>query len=220
VRNMKVPNHQIKIALLVAITILLSCGRKELSDASAFQDVPQSQREKDESSVIETIPNKNPQSTIVVEPASAEPEEVSAKPQEEETAITYPKTENIKVYEPLSKEDAWFLVGGVTGDRAYKVFVDPRTIVGKNDLVESWSKLEFEEAQSDEDGLSYKQVQINSSIDCKNRTYSYTDSKFYDGLGRMVESQPAPYEPQPIIEGTVSAKIADFVCGYETNKPE
>nr|NIU86912.1 hypothetical protein [Nitrosopumilaceae archaeon] len=68
------------------------------------------------------------------------------------------------------------MVGGVTGERAYSVFVDPETIENKDGLINSWSKLEFEETQRDDDGLSYKEVLIASDVDCENRTYSYTDS--------------------------------------------
>lgn len=200
---------------LFFLTVVAGCGQKKVSDTAdevsetpPIENVSKPEDTKKENSVIETITIRDSQD------AGNQPGSPSAS-DPDETAVTYPKPEKIKNYEPLSTEDSWSLVGGVTGDTAYKVFVDPRTIVSDNDLVESWSKLEFEETQRDEDGLSYKQVQINSSIDCKNRTYSYTDSKFYDGLGRLVENQRTPYNPQPIIEGTVSAKIADFVCGYE-----
>lgn len=149
-------------------------------------------------------------------------EQITAKPPEvqEDTAVTYPRPVKIKKYKPGSKEDSWFLVGGVTGERAYFIFVDPETIETNKGLIDSWSKLRFEETQYDNDGLSYNEVQISSSVDCEARTYSYTDSKFYDSLGRLVENQIVPYNPKPIIEGTVSAKIADFVCGYQHNRPE
>jgi len=216
---MKLNIYSICISLLL-LAVFTGCGQKEVSDTPnevsdtpAVENVPQSEDKKEEGTVIETITIKDSQS-------DADTQEAPTAPEQEETAVTYPKPEKIKNYEPLSTEDSWFLIGGVTGDAAYKVFVDPRTIVGNNDLVESWSKLEFEETQRDEDGLSYQQVQINSSVDCENRTYSYTDSKFYDGLGRLVDNQSTPYDPQPIIEGTVSAKIADFVCGYELNRPK
>ena len=137
---------------------------------------------------------------------------------QEDTAVTYPRPEKIKRYKAISKEDSWFLVGGVTGDRNYSIFVDPKTIESKNGLTTSWSKLQFEEAERDTDGLSYKEVWINSTVNCENRTYSYTDSKFYDSLGRLVENQGVSYDPKPIIAGTVSAQIADFVCGYELNR--
>ena len=102
--------------------------------------------------------------------------------------------------------------------RAYSVFVDTNSIESQNGLVNSWSKIELKQSERDSDGLSYKEVQISSSVDCENRTYSYTDSKFYDTLGRLVENQAVPYDPQPIIADTVSATIADFVCGYELNR--
>lgn len=209
---MKLTIYSICVSLFL-LTVVSACGQKKVADTPAVQNIPKSEVMKKENSVIETITIKDSQS-------ASDKQEVPTIPEQEETAVTYLKPKKIKNYEPLSTEDLWILIGGVTGDSEYKVFVDPRTIVGNNDLVESWSKLEFEETQRDDDGLSYKQVQINSSIDCQNRTYSYTDSKFYDGLGRLVDNQPTSYDPQPIIEGTVSAKIADFVCGYELNRPE
>jgi hypothetical protein len=194
----------------------LSCAQKDINEpAPVVQEVPQPETEEDTSPVIERVTEEAPNDKTVIEQITAKPEEP-----EEETALTYPKPVKIKSYNVSSKEDSWFLVGGVTGQRAYSVFVDPQTIETKKDLVTSWSKLKFEETEHDTDGLSYKEVLINSSVDCERRTYSYTDSKFYDALGRLVESQPAPYEAQPIIEGTVSAKIADFVCGYQLNRPE
>jgi len=199
VRIMKHHKHLKYIAFLIIILGLFSCTQKEVAWPPVVEDIPQTDGGKDNGSVIEQI---------------------TEKPREEETAVTYPRPEKIKKYKPVSKEDSWFLVGGVRGDRAYSVFVDPETIESENGLVNSWSKLEFEETRRDEDGLSYKEVQISSDVNCEKRTYSYRDSKFYDALGRLMESQSAPYEPQPIIEGTVSAKIADFVCGYELNRTE
>jgi len=210
---MKLKIYSICVSLFL-LTVVSACGQKEVVDTPAVQNIPKSEEKKEESSVIETITIKDSQS------ASNKQEVPPTIPEQEETAVKYPRPKKIKNYEPLSTEDSWILIGGVTGDLAYKVFVDPRTIVGNNDLIESWSKLEFQETQRDDDGLSYKQVQINSSIDCQNRTYSYTDSKFYDGLGRLVDNQPTSYDPQPIIKGTVSAKIADFVCSYELNWTE
>lgn len=204
------PNKYIKFAvLLICISILFSCAAKEAAEPDIVQDIPQKEETADSPQVIEQITKKNSVEQVI-----------RKNPKTEETAVTYPRPEKIKKYERVNKEDTWFLVGGVTGERAYSVFVDPETIINENGLINSWSKLEFEKTQRDEDGLSYKEVQINSDINCEERTYSYGDSKFYDGLGRLVESQPALYDPLPIVDGTVSSKIADFVCGYDLNRPK
>lgn len=210
--NMKPFKYTKFIALLIFI-VSISCTQKNAADTQVVEDVQHSKSNTEATPTVVQVSDTTAQERTVIE-------HITAKPKNEDTAVTYPKVEKIKTYESTIKEETWFLVGGVTGERAYSVFVDPETIESENDLVTSWSKLEFEKSQRDEDGLSYQSVQINSSIDCKNRTYSYTDSKFYDSLRRLVDSQPAPYEAQPIIDGTVSATIADFVCGYQLNKPE
>ncbi len=190
----------------------VSCAQKDISEpAPVVEDVAQSKTAKETNPVIEQVTTQEHNKTVI--------ERITAKV-EEDTAVTYPRPVKIKSYTPSSKDDSWFLVGGVTGDRAYSIFVDPQTIETKKDLITSWSKLKFEGTERDNDGLLYKEVRINSSVDCERRTYSYTDSKFYDALGRLVENQVVLYDPQPIIEGTVSAKIADFVCGYQLNIPE
>ncbi len=193
----------------------LSCTQKEISEPTpVVEDVTETNKE-ESANQPEGASVDTPDNRTVIEHITAKPEHV-----EEDTAVTYPRPVKIKKYKPSSKGDSWFLVGGVSGERAYSIFVDPQTIETQKGLVTSWSKLRFDETQYDDDGLSYKVVQINSSVDCEGRTYSYTDSKFYDALGRLVENQIVPYNPQPIIEGTVSAKIADFVCGYQHNHPE
>lgn len=200
------------IVLLIFI-IALGCSQKNAVETTVVEDVPQSQVNTEAKPIVVQVSDNTPGNRTVIE-------QITEKPENEDTAVTYPKVEKIKRYKSTIKEDTWLLVGGVTGERPCSVFVDPETIESENDLVTSWSKLDFEKSQLDEDGLSYKSVQINSAIDCDKRTYSYTDSKFYDFIDRLVDSQPAPYEAQPIIDGTVSATIADFVCGYELNKPE
>ncbi len=198
--GMKHNKYFLLLSFLFSIAVFLSCVPKEIGEPPASTEAPEA----------EDIQNTAPE----IEQTAEE------DPKKEVTAVTYPREQNVQRYEPGIKEDTWFLVGGVTGDRAYSVFVDPETIVEQNGIVNSWSKLKFEKAQRDEDGLSYKEVQISSDVDCERRTYSYVDSKFYDSLGRLVETQRTPYEPQPIIDGTVSAEIADFVCGYELNRPK
>ncbi len=205
-------NKYLDYATVLLITfVFISCAQKEAIEPTPPTDtnpVSENENQTDSTSVLEQITTKDSKSDSIEEESK------------EITARTFPAPETIKTYEPDSKEDTWFLVGGVTGERAYSVFVDPETIINKDGLINSWSKLEFEETQRDEDGLSYNEVLIASDVDCENRTYSYTDSKFYDALGRLVESQRTPYEPAPIVDGTVSAKIADFVCGYDLNRPK
>ncbi|MEM7009193.1 MAG: surface-adhesin E family protein [Thermodesulfobacteriota bacterium] len=211
-----------RIVSILAIFVLIlslsySCADKQVAEP-VVQDVPQTQDQEPTSDVTEQITKpetsegttQSPKEIITLEP----------EPKEEKTANTPPRSQMVKNYEPSKKDDNWFLVGGVTGERAYSVFVDPDTIEDNNGLISSWSRLEFENSQRDQDGLSFKEVRIESEVDCNARTYSYTDSKFYDSLGRLVEQQPAPYEPQPIVDGTVSSQIADFVCGYELNRPQ
>lgn len=204
------PNKYTKVTvLLICISIFFSCAAKEAPEPDVVQDIPKTEVPKETPTVIEQITKKNSVDQVI-----------RKNPKDDETAVTYPRVEKIKKYERANREDTWFLVGGVTGERAYSVFVDPETVENQDGLINSWSKLEFEKTQRDEDGLSYIEVQINSDINCKERTYSYGDSKFYDGLGRLVESQPALYDPLPIVDGTVSAQIADFVCGYDLNRPK
>lgn len=197
------------IALLVVALVLVSCAQKEVAEPTDTTPAPQTESTSDKNTVLEQITTEDSKEDSADEDLK-----------KEATARTFPAPDTVKPYEPLKEEDSWFLVGGVTGERAYSVFVDPETIVNRDGLINSWSKLEFERTQRDEDGLAYQQVQIASDVDCERRTYSYTDSKFYDALGRLVERQRTPYEPLPIIDGTVSAKIADFVCGYELNRPK
>lgn len=114
-----------------------------------------------------------------------------------------------------SVEDNWFLITEVDGDWDYKVYVDISTIDTVDGEIVSWSKLVFDEDHTDSDGLVYREVRIASSIDCKQRTYMYRSSKFYDGLGKLVYQEDIETDRAPIPGGTVSAHIADFVCGYE-----
>lgn len=115
-----------------------------------------------------------------------------------------------------SPGESWFLVAEVKGDtRNYNVYVDTSTIQTVDDEVMSWSKLVFPEDQKDSDGLIYREVRIASAINCAQRTYMYSASKFYDALGRMVFSESIETERSPIPGGTVSEYIANFVCGYK-----
>lgn len=115
-----------------------------------------------------------------------------------------------------SPGESWFLVTEVKGDtRDYNVYVDTSTIQTVDDEVMSWSKLVFPEDQKDSDGLIYREVRIASAINCAQRTYMYSASKFYDALGRMVFSESIETERSSIPGGTVSEYIANFVCGYK-----
>ncbi len=115
----------------------------------------------------------------------------------------------------FGEEDSWFLVTEVGGDRDYKVYVDTDTVETIDGEVMSWSKLVFDEDRKDSDGLVYREVRIASAIDCEKRTYMYLSSKFYDSLGKMVYMENIATNRSPIPAGTVSAFIADFVCGYK-----
>ncbi|MGB2691477.1 MAG: surface-adhesin E family protein [Thermodesulfobacteriota bacterium] len=202
-----------KFISLLIFTMAIGCSQKNSAETPVVENVPQSESNSEPKLVVVQVSDNTPEGRTVIG-------QITAEPKKEDTAVTYPKVEKIKKYKSTIKEDTWLLIGGVTGERPYSVFIDPETIQSEKGLVTSWSKLKFEKSQLDDDGLSYKSVQINSAIDCDKRTYSYTDSKFYDFIDRLVESQPAPYEAQPIVDGTVSATIADFVCGYELNKPK
>ena len=204
---MRIQFYTLSVALLFIITLVTACSQK---DVSGQEEVQQINTEAQISTSVEHIDSKNAGADSV--------EPTVAISQADETDVSNSQPSIVKKDEQHQIEDSWFLIGAVTGKSAYKVYVDPESIVNEGELVVSWSKLEFDENQTDEDGLTYKEAQICSSIDCKNRTYSYTDSRFFDGLGRMIESQPTPYESQPIIEGTVSAKIADFVCEHDMNE--
>lgn len=115
----------------------------------------------------------------------------------------------------LNEDEAWFLVTEVEGDRDYKVYIDTSTIDTIEGEVMSWSKLVFDADQKDSDGLLYREVMIASSINCKEKTYMYMSSKFYDSLGKMVYMENIATNRNPIPGGTVSEIIANFVCGYE-----
>jgi len=110
--------------------------------------------------------------------------------------------------------DPWFLVAEVKGERVYSVYVDTESIEEGSGGIESWNKLVFQESQRDKDGLLYKEVRISSSIDCAGKSYMYNSSKFYDSIGRLVYHENIEYNRTAITPDTLSAYIADFVCGY------
>ncbi|MCL4245130.1 MAG: hypothetical protein KJ002_08385 [Candidatus Dadabacteria bacterium] len=119
-----------------------------------------------------------------------------------------------------SDDESWFLVTEVKGDtRNYTVYIDTSTIQTVDGEVMSWSKLVFPDDQKDSDGLTYREVRIASAINCTERTYMYSASKFYDALGRMVYNESIETPRSPIPGGTVSEYIANFVCGYTPPAP-
>lgn len=118
-----------------------------------------------------------------------------------------------------SIDDSWFLVAEVSGNKIYEVYVDTGSIENAADGVESWCKLVFDSTQRDDDGLSYDEVHIESSIDCEGKTYAYNTSKFYNKIGQLVYQEDIEYNRTEITPDTLSAYVAGFVCGYdfETN---
>jgi len=115
---------------------------------------------------------------------------------------------------PRGYEDSWFLVAEVKDERVYTVYVDTKSIENTETGVESWSKLVFPGVQRDNDGLRYNEVQISSSIDCAGKTYAYNTSRFYNSIGQLVYQENITYNRNKITPDTLSAYIADFVCGY------
>lgn len=113
----------------------------------------------------------------------------------------------------------WFLIADVSGERAFSVFVDMQSVRTNNQSeVTSVSKLVFPEVQRDEDGLLFKEVQVESIINCAEWTYGFSYSRFYDSLGKIVfQEQVAEYD-KGITQDTVSYNIAEFLC--KENFPE
>jgi surface-adhesin protein E len=109
--------------------------------------------------------------------------------------------------------DTWFLVAEVKGEKVYAVYVDTSSIENAEDGIGSWSKLVFPDVQRDDDGLSYNEVQISSSIDCAGKTYAYNTSRFYNSIGQLVYQEDITYKRNKITPDTLSAYVADFVCG-------
>ena len=122
---------------------------------------------------------------------------------------------------PASRDsDTWFLVTDVNAERKFAVYVDTSTINTIEDEVYSWSRLVFKEDQKDTDGLVYREVMIASAISCGEKTYAYKSSKFYDSLGKMVYMENVGTNKSPIPANSVSATIAEFVCGYNPKEAE
>jgi hypothetical protein len=112
----------------------------------------------------------------------------------------------------------WYFVTKVEKDRKFRVYVAKESISIENDERRSWSKLLFDQDQTDEDGTKYKEVFIYSTVNCANRTYSYKSARFYSSLGELVFSEKISQEPVPIMPDSVSDHVARFVCAYSGDK--
>jgi Surface-adhesin protein E len=112
----------------------------------------------------------------------------------------------------------WYFVTKVEKDSKFRVYVAKESISIENDERRSWSKLLFDQDQTDEDGTKYKEVFIYSTVNCANRTYSYKSARFYNALGELVSSENISQAPAPIIPDTVSDHVARFVCAYSKDE--
>ena len=112
----------------------------------------------------------------------------------------------------------WYFVTKVEKDSKFRVYVAKESISIENDERRSWSKLLFDQDQTDEDGTKYKEVFIYSTVKCANRTYSYKSARFYNSLGELVSSENISQAPAPIIPDTVSDHVARFVCAYSKDE--
>ena len=186
-------------ALLVASAALMSCAGKE---AEWPADEPAIAKE---ASIPVAATEPAPESRTSTRPSQDLP---ILKEQE-------PRSPGSVVEEkPRGYEDSWFLVAEVKDERVYTVYVDTKSIENTETGVESWSKLVFPAVQHDDDGLGYNEIQISSSIDCAEKTYAYNTSRFYDSIGQLVYQENIAYNRNDITPDTLSAYIADFVCGH------
>lgn len=112
----------------------------------------------------------------------------------------------------------WYFVAKLEKDRKYRVYVAKESISIENDERRSWSKLLFDQDQTDEDGTKYKEVYIYSTVNCANRTYSYNSARFYNSLGELVFSEKISQKPVAIMPDSVSDHVAKFVCAYSEEK--
>lgn len=193
-------------ALVITLAVLISCAARVEEDP--------------------TEPVVSKEASIPV--AASEPlpdiEPISQEEPEPKTALPILKEQPAVINRPepaapqSSIDDPWFLVAEVKGDREYMVYVDTKSIENAADGVVSWSKLVFAAPQRDEDGLTYDEVHIESSIDCEGRTYAYNTSKFYNTIGQLVYQEDISYNRSDITPDTLSAYISDFVCGYDFEK--
>lgn len=112
----------------------------------------------------------------------------------------------------------WYFVTKVEKDRKFRVYVAKESISVTDDERRSWSKLLFDQDQTDEDGTKYKEVFIYSTVNCANRTYSYKSARFYNSLGELVFSEKISQNPVAIMPDSVSDHVAKFVCAYSEEK--
>ena len=112
----------------------------------------------------------------------------------------------------------WYFVSKVEKEKNFRVYVAKESITINNDERQCWSKLLFDQDQTDEDGTKYKEVFIYSTVNCANRTYSYNSARFYNPLGELVSSENISQAPAPIMPDTVSDHVARFVCAYSEDK--
>jgi hypothetical protein len=112
----------------------------------------------------------------------------------------------------------WYLVTKVKKDRKFRVYVAKESISIEKDERRSWSKLLFDQDQTDEDGTKYKEVFIYSTVNCSGRTYAYRSARFYNSLGELVFSEDISQGPAPILPDSVSDHIAKFVCAYSEDE--
>ena len=112
----------------------------------------------------------------------------------------------------------WYFVTKVEKERNFRVYVAKESISIENDERRSWSKLLFDQDQTDEDGTKYKEVFIYSTVNCANQTYSYKSARFYNSLGELVFSEKISQKPVAIMPDSVSDHVAKFVCAYSEEK--
>lgn len=192
------------LVLATALVPVYSCGSKRVEEATQSEVVTSGQ---DIQAPVDTDP---------------EPSQLEESADRAETEIETPAFDADESQQPGSggeTEENWFLVAEITEPKFYKVYVDTTSLREEEGGRESLARMVFFDDQKDSDGMTYREVHIVSVIDCPARTYSYKSSKFFDGLGKMVYQENIGENESEITENSVSAHIADFVCGYEPPEP-
>ncbi|MBI4228496.1 MAG: hypothetical protein HY693_02115, partial [Deltaproteobacteria bacterium] len=93
----------------------------------------------------------------------------------------------------------WYFISKVEKEKKFRVYVAKESISTYNDERGAWSKLLFDQDQTDDDGTKYKEVYVYSTVNCSNQTYSYKAARFYNSLGELVFSENILQEPAPIL---------------------